>query len=210
MRDPRRSRTAFLVASATLALIITSSCGGGGTTAPRDHRGPFVWFETCGDPVCRGHSDHGVSPCTNERVGDTCSPEGSRCDPMSFCNSDLLCTDHDPKQNPGGCPISRRSAKTNIHYLTDADRQRLHEELLRFRLATYQYVAPEAKGRTGLGFIIDDVAPSPSVDPERDLVDLYGYTSMAVATIQQQDARIRTLEAEVEELKRRLDHETPR
>ena len=124
---------------------------------------------------------------------------------MSFCDADLLCTDHDPTTNPGGCPVSRRAAKTNIHYLTDEDRHRLRAELLSYRLATFQYRAPEAKGRTGLGFIIDDVAPSPSIDPERDLVDLYGYTSMAVATIQEQDARIRSLQAEVDELRTRLD-----
>jgi cell division protein FtsB len=35
------------------------------------------------------------------------------------------------------------------------------------------------------------------------MVDLYGYLSMAVATLQQQQAEIRTLKAEVQALKQR-------
>ena len=51
------------------------------------------------------------------------------------------------------------------------------------------------------GFLIDDVAPSASVLPSGERVDLYAYTSMAVATIQEQQAQIDALRAEVDALK---------
>ena len=32
-----------------------------------------------------------------------------------------------------------------------------------------------------MGFVIEDIEPSAAVDPGRDMVNLYGYASMAVA-----------------------------
>jgi hypothetical protein len=101
------------------------------------------------------------------------------------------------------CPISRREYKKNIAYLTEKDVRRLHDELMQFRLASYEYRdVPE--DRTHLGFIIDDVWPSPSVDGTGDHVDLYGYASMAVAALQMQAREIDTLKKEVEALRREL------
>jgi hypothetical protein len=71
------------------------------------------------------------------------------------------------------------------------------------KLATYRYTAQGPQGARHLGFIIDDDPQSPAVDAQRDMVDLYGYLSMAVATLQQQQAEIRTLKAEVQALKQR-------
>ena len=102
------------------------------------------------------------------------------------------------------CPISRREYKANIAYLTEEEARRLHDELMRFRLASYQYKAvPD--DRTHLGFIIDDVGPSPSVDGTGDRVDLYGYTSIAVAALQTQARQIEALKKEVETLRQELD-----
>ena len=160
------------------------------------------WFYTCGDPVCGGHRDQGVPPCgSGETPGAACSPEGTRCDPGDSCDRLLVCASSDPVQR-GGCPISRRQAKERIRYLGEDDLRRLHDELMRFRLATFQY--RENASRTQLGFIIDDVEPSFSVDPVRDMVDLYAYTSMAVAALQTQAREIEALRSEVEALRREL------
>src|SRR5437667_397573 len=49
------------------------------------------WFYTCGDPVCGGHRDQGVSPCSGgEAPGAPCSPEGASCDPGDSCARPLL------------------------------------------------------------------------------------------------------------------------
>jgi len=55
----------------------------------------------------------------------------------------------------GGCPISRREAKDHIRYLDDGDLKRLHDEVMRLRLARFRY--RQNTSRTQLGFIIDDV-----------------------------------------------------
>ena len=44
-------------------------------------------------------------------------------------------------------------------------------------------------------------------DPARDMVDLYGYTSMAVAALQTQAREIEALEREVRALRRELEKE---
>ena len=50
------------------------------------------------------------------------------------------------------------------------------------RLAPYEYTVPSMAGRRRLGFILEDQPGSYAVDPEQSQVDLYGYTSMLVAT----------------------------
>lgn len=182
-----------------LALCIgVAACGGdpgGGSDAGS---GTLAWYTTCGDPVCRGYTPPaGVPRCTTEAAGAACSTDGQRCDPMSDCNALLLCTKSDPKTSPGGCPISRKSAKEQISYVDDATRQRLAQEIESTRLATYRY---KTGGPLRLGFLIDDQPLSMSVDPARDMIDLYGYTSMAVAAIQQQSKRIAALEAQLSAL----------
>jgi hypothetical protein len=112
-----------------------------------------------------------------------------------------VCAASDPTHG-GACPISRRDAKEDIHYLRAEDVRRLHDQLMRFRLATFRY--REAAARQHLGFLIDDVEPSPSVDPGRDMVDLYGYTSMVVAALQTQGQEIEALRREVASLRRAL------
>ena len=183
------------------AALVTTSCGGDGGAHGSDLR----WFSTCGDPVCMGHRDHGVEPCTTERVGEPCSPAGARCDPGDSCNQDVLCATTDPTTGPGGCPISKRESKDAIRYLTPEDRKRVRDELVAFPLATWEYRAPRADGKRHFGFIIDDVAPSPSIAPNGSVVDLYGYTSMAVAAVQQQAVEIDELKREIAELRKELE-----
>lgn len=172
-----------------------------GPAAECDPPGP-VWFYTCGDPVCGGHRDLGIRPCAaDETAGASCAPAGETCDPGSFCNERLLCATSDPTHG-GLCPISRRRHKEDIRYLGAGEVRRLHDELMKFPLATYRY--KDAASRTHLGFVIEDVEPSLSVDPGRDTVDLYAYTTMAVAALQAQARRIEALERELQELRSAL------
>jgi hypothetical protein len=56
-----------------------------------------------------------------------------------------------------------------------------------------------------LGFIIEDDPMSPAVVHDKDRVDLYGYTTMAVATLKVQSQEIEALRREVHELKKELE-----
>ena len=163
------------------------------------------WFTTCGDPVCHGYQKPpGVALCTpSETTGATCSPLGAKCDPVDQCNSLLVCSTTDPKMGIGGCPVSKASFKSDIHYLTPQDREVYYAELQGIRLATYRYRA--AGERKHLGFLIDDRKPEVAIDPERDQVELYSYTSLAVAALQVQAQKIATLEEEVARLRREVE-----
>ncbi len=77
--------------------------------------------------------------------------------------------------------------------------------MMRFPLATYRYRSSEASCRTHLGFVIEDVEPSPSVDASHDFVDLYGYTTMAVAALQTQARQIEILERDLGALRSELE-----
>jgi len=101
----------------------------------------------------------------------------------------------------GGCPISSRRFKESIEYVGGEGLQELHDEALRIRLATYsyagQYADPNPKH---LGFIIEDAPPeSPAVEWSRNRVDMYGYLSMVVATMQVQEKEIEALRRELAE-----------
>jgi protein tyrosine phosphatase (PTP) superfamily phosphohydrolase (DUF442 family) len=71
-------------------------------------------------------------------------------------------------------------------------------------LATWHYRAEDDAAREHLGFIIDDNPESPAVARTGEHVDLYGYTSMAVAAIQAQQKQIAALEAEVAALRKEM------
>jgi hypothetical protein len=126
---------------------------------------------------------------------------------MGPCPQNFFCI---PVGNACQCaqPASRRDAKTDIAYVDPREQERLYRELLRFRLARYRYKAEQSSTAPHLGFLIDDVEPSPAVSDGRgDTVDLYGYASMAVAAIQTQAREIAALRHEVATL-RRLQRET--
>jgi hypothetical protein len=170
----------------------------GGTT--------LKWYSTCGYPVCRAPSgaDAGTTVvCPKE--GSSCTTRGDTCGTASDvnCGSILVCDDHDPKT--AGCPISTQKAKDDIAYVDSADLQRLHDETLSMRLATYRYkgpfIDPKDPSAKHLGFIIEDQPQSLSVDRLHDRVDLYGYMSMAVATMQVQEKEIAELRKELSAVK---------
>jgi len=124
----------------------------------------------------------------------------------TMCNPHQTCCVGQPFQTPtcidgSICPISRAEYKTNISYLSQAERAALADQLMRFPLASYDYKPGVADGGHHLGFIIDDVGASPAVAPTGGHVDLYGYTTMAVAALQTQAQEIVELRRQVEELR---------
>jgi hypothetical protein len=127
--------------------------------------------------------------------------EGSICDPGDSCGVMLKCAASDPT-NGGLCPISRAKFKNDIEYVSSDERAKLADDVQTIPLVRYRY--KDAPERTHLGFIIEDIEPSPSVDSKHDRVDLYGYTSMAVAAIQEQKKAIDALKREVAELRAEL------
>jgi hypothetical protein len=104
-----------------------------------------------------------------------------------------------------GCPLSSRRAKRDIRYLSDDGVAAMAARTLRLRLATYEYRAPPLAGRRHLGFIIEDSPDVPAVDRDGDVVDLYGYASMLLATTQAQQRQLESLRRQVEELSRTVE-----
>jgi hypothetical protein len=132
-----------------------------------------------------------LRPCgETQQEGFACTSEGTLCDPGDSCNANLVCATTDPTLV--GCPRSRRHLKKNIRYLSDADIEAAYREIMSLRLASYRYRADDRRRR--LGFIMEDMEPSLAVDSERGIVDLYAYTSLAVAALKAQDRRITELE----------------
>jgi hypothetical protein len=103
-----------------------------------------------------------------------------------------------------GIAASRRAVKKDVAYLSEGQVRSLHDELLSFRLASWQYATRGASAARHLGFIIDDVEPSPSIAENGNAVDLYGYASMAVAAVQTQAREIDELKAAVASLQKQV------
>ena len=162
--------------------------------------GPLQWYETCGDPVCQenGHRETELVPCDGQAPGQPCAEPGTQCDPVNDCNSHYVCTTVDPRGTEFGCPISRAEFKSNIHYVTLEERARLANEILGFRIATWQYI--ENPGPQRLGFIIEDHEPSAAIRSERNQVDTYAYSTMILAAVQEQQAQILALQQQVRQL----------
>jgi hypothetical protein len=161
------------------------------------------WFHTCGDPVCGGwRAKPGIPLCNGEKVGSACKPLGASCDPHDDCNRLLSCATTDPTTSAGGCPKSRRELKRDIRYLSAEELRRYERELVELKLATWRYKQDPARER--LGFIIDDHETSVAVDGSRDMVDLYGYTSLAVAALQVQARELETMRRELSALRKEL------
>ena len=167
---------------------------------------PLQWYLTCGDPVCSGYSGpfDDVAACTSEAAGTGCASGGATCDPTDDCNALLLCTDSDPTQQPGGCPISRRRHKKQVAYLAPDDVQALGAAALDLRLARWRYTWEDGSTKEHVGFLIDDAPTSPAVMADGEHVDLYGYATMALAASQRQQAEIDALRAELAALRAEL------
>jgi hypothetical protein len=207
MRTQRLLGLAMTVVFGSIgAAACSSTSGGGGTsttgTGTGGSAGALQWYTTCGAPVC-STSDAGTgggpAACTTQKAGDPCTMAGATCDPGLGCQQYLECASSDPKLP--GCPVSRARYKKEIAYVSDATLESVHDELMTMRLATWRYTAESERTRPHLGFIIDDDPESAAVDATGEHVDLYGYTSMAVAAAQVEHRRVEALEREVRALR---------
>jgi hypothetical protein len=158
--------------------------------------------------------DGSIAGPTCVDAGGTCGWKITTCPPVppelacgaNVCKKGQTCCSGMPFPTPTcidgmACPISQRQHKKDISYLSETDRQRLNDELMSFRLATYRYKSEPAADREHLGFIIDDVAPSAAVLQNGERVDMYGYQTMAVAALQVQARELAALRRELDELK---------
>ena len=188
-----------LIAASAFAMTAmgVTECPGEPTPEPTSQ-----WYVTCGDPVCSGY--HGpyddVPLCVDQVDGDPCSAEGDVCDPQSECGSLMMCSEDDPKS--GGCPISAAHYKQDISYLGPDELTNLHKQVMDAPLATWKYRTEGELGKTRLGFIIEDQPKgSFAVDEPRDMVDVYAWSTMAVAALKVQQQQIDALRQEVQALK---------
>jgi hypothetical protein len=98
--------------------------------------------------------------------------------------------------------VSRREFKKDISYVTSDERAELANEALSTPLATYHYKAEPDAQKKHLGFIIDDQpASSPAIASDQTHVDEYGYTSMLLAAVQEQQKQIDALRKELAEMR---------
>lgn len=183
------------------------------TTLNPEHCG--ACSERCDSGACLAKACVASPTCEGETCGETmaCSQMGGqgRCCPTgtaytanisSFfgcCPDTDLCGCQD-----GECPISRVEHKHDIAEVSDDELFRLGEALLATPLYTWHY--EDDPGVTRFGFLIDESAPTFAVLPDGERVDLYGYTSLAVAALKRQKAVIESLETRLDRLERRLEH----
>jgi hypothetical protein len=164
--------------------------------------GPPAWYCPMPETVA------GCPPTTEPNFGIACTAEGAVCTYFSFmCGQRERICSHGI-WTPGqviGCPVSTRRAKKDIHYLSVDEIDATASQALRLRLATYEYKMAPYAGRRHLGFIIEDSPSAPAVDRDGDMVDLYGYASMLVATTQAQQRQIEALQKQVEALNYAVD-----
>jgi hypothetical protein len=161
------------------------------------------WWTACGPPVCMPGTSQ-FAPCTSSQVrGERCTTQNERCRVgADDCSGVLECSDVNPIV--GACPISKREFKRDIRYLNDSDTSQLLDELIHLKLTRYVY-KQDQQAREQLGFIIDDGVPDTLLSCEGDRVNLYSYTSLAVASLQAQQKEIARLERELDALRSRVD-----
>ncbi len=147
----------------------------------------------------------GPPPCgaSRPRIGAACTKSDDACaiDPPMECGQTVLaCQDGVWNLENNACPISTARAKHDIRYVETSEEARLKEDLMKVRLAEYRYKSGDDSRH--LGFIIEDMPEgSPAVLASRDRVDLYGYVSMTVATVKEQEREIEALKREIAELR---------
>lgn len=178
----------------------------------------------CGDGGCAQFT----GDCTNTKCGTNevcvqktagvqtthqCYPlpvcgcsSSSMCECVGTCACGLGVTCQSSSSGGISCvgPVSRREFKTDIEYVSDEEQKELARETLQTNLAEYRYKTEPESSKRHLGFIIDDMpAGSPAVDGDGTHVDLYGYSTMLLATVKQQQKQIDALQKQVDELKKK-------
>ena len=148
-----------------------------------------------------------VKRCASEQLGEPCSERWATCCEADsdctgdICNAGLLCNTEPPLDVPDLAPALQAG-----HRVPGTDRPS-RNCTMRCSPSSWPPSATSARRPAAaphLGFIIEDVEPSPSVDSAHDMVDLYGYLSMAVGAIQVQAKQIEALQQEVRGLRQEL------
>jgi len=165
--------------------------------------GPAVMCSGAPTWHCDAPNSDPECPAAIPRLGDACTGPTQMCIYGCATGMSRTCTDGVwvSSSSPGGCPVSTRRAKRDIHYLSTAEADAVAAQVSRTRLATWEYIDPALRGRRHLGFILEDQPGSYAEDPEARMVDLYGYTSMLLATTQAQQRQIDALQHQVEALR---------
>lgn len=199
-----------LLAVLLMGALVVAGCGEGGTSPAEaseesgEARGEVK--VPCGAPTPFCPDAPGC------HLTQSC-PQECKCPPnvcgTRVCGKSQTCCTGQPFPEPTCiqgdiCPISQRAFKKEVEYLDDAALRRTRDQLLQYKLATWHYTSEDETARRHLGFIIEDVGPGPSVASHGQTVDLYGYTSMAVATLQVQARELAELKAELAALKAEL------
>ena len=181
------------------SLILIGFLACGEDTENSEEMEELQFYTSCGDPVCGGYtgSTEGLPLCEGEMEGDSCEQEGFECDLEDMCNRVLRCSSEDIAVD---CPVSKAKYKRDIQYISAERANELAIELQKMKMAEWEYRNDPIGEKTHLGFIIDDQPNSPAVHANGEQVDLYGYTSMAIIAIQQQQAQIQRLEQRIAEL----------
>jgi hypothetical protein len=152
----------------------------------------IVWSCFDGPAYCKPSRPRVGTACTS---GETCAVDEA----VECGQTVLACQKGVWDLVNSSCPVSTAHAKKDITYVDDAQAKELHDELMSVRLARYRY--KQGDEAPHLGFIIDDMPQgSEAVLASRERVDLYGYVSMAVASIQQQQKEIDRLQHDVARL----------
>ncbi len=176
----------------------------------------------CGDGGCAAPS----GDCANTKcaVNEVCVTKTSgvqtthQCYPLPACG----CQGKSSCECIGGCacgneqcqsltdgitcvgPVSRREFKTDISYVGDEEQKELARQALQTNLAEYRYKTEPESAKRHLGFIIDDMpASSPAVAGDGTHVDLYGYSTMLLATVKEQQKQIDAMQKQINELKKK-------
>jgi hypothetical protein len=165
---------------------------------------------TCASPCPAGTYCLRASGPQEHDLGCTTIPAACNGTPSCDCMKDCFCTGSTIDQCTEGTgflecnngTVSRREFKKDIDYVSSDQRAELARETLAIPLARYRYKTEPSTAERHLGFIIDDQpAASPAVASDATHVDLYGYSSMLLATVQEQQKQIDALRAEVDELR---------
>jgi len=178
---------------------LSCACTNCDPEAPVCGGGPNLWY-------CEAANETEGCPRARPLLGRTCETEGLFCDYGCTAGVSRECSDGVWvfASREGGCPMSTREVKREIDYLDGDERRAIAEQTLSTRLATYDYVerVPGYEGRQ-LGFILEDEGAGQSFarDGASQRVNLYGYASMLLATVQEQQSQIDALRTEVEALR---------
>ena len=178
---------------------------GYGTTSCACSCGPLCGPGSTGYWNC--HAATTGCPATPANAGTACPTSGATCTYQCGdggarqCKDGLWIT-----ANGGPGPVSTRKVKDGIAYLDAAETDRIAREVQSMKLASWVYKGALADGRTHMGIVLEDQAPgSYAVDPRSNMVDLYGYSSMLLATAQSQQRQIEQQKKEIDALRGEID-----